>query len=104
MIATASPSVISAAGTRRWASERLVMSIGAVAEPATNMTTASGHSPPTSSAGISSTNIPVAAITSRRVRVEWNTLVPNTMPARVDPRAKPPRMTLENPFSPCSVA
>ena len=85
VIATAMPSVTRAAGTRRCASDRLVMSIGAVAEPATNMTTASGHSPPTSRAGTSSTNIAVAASISRRVIVERKTRLPNTMPASVEP-------------------
>ena len=103
-MATAIPSVTRAAGTRRCASDRLVMSIGAVAEPATNMTTTSGQSPPTSRAGTSSTNIPAAARSSRRVIVVRKTLLPNTIPARVDPSAKAPRMTLEKPVSPCSLA
>ena len=80
------------------------MSIGAVAEPATNMTTTSGHSPPTSSAGTSSTNMPVAARMSRRVIVERNTRLPKTRPASVDPRANAPRMMLEKPVSPYSLA
>jgi hypothetical protein len=103
-MATAMPSVTRAGGTRRCAIDRLVMSIGAVAEPATTMTTASGHRPPTNSAGTSSTNIAVAASISRRVSVERKTRLPKTMPAKVEPRAKPPRMTLEKPVDPCSVA
>ena len=64
------------------------MSIGAVAEPATNMTTASGQSPSTSRAGTSSTNIAVAASMSRRVSVERKTRLPNTMPASVEPEGE----------------
>ena len=55
-------------------------------------------------AGASSTTIPVAAISKRRESVEVNRRLPKTMPLRVDPRAKPPRMTLENPVSPRSSA
>ena len=104
VMATAMPSVTSAAGTSRWARDRLVMSVGAVAEPATNMTTASGQSPPTKRAGTSSTNIPAAASSSRRVIVIAKTLLPNTIPASVDPSANAPRMMLEKPVWPCSVA
>ena len=102
--ATAMPSVTSALGTSFWARDRLVMSMGAVAEPATTMTTTSGHSPPTKRAGTSRTNIAAAAMARRRVRLVVKILVPKTMPAIVDPRAKPPRMTLEKLVLPSSLA
>ena len=104
VIATAIPSVTNALGTRRWASDRLVMSRGAVAEPAMNITTASGQSPSTNSAGTSSRNIPPAARNRRRVIVERKIRVPKRRPAIVDPSAKAPSTMLEKVLVPASSA
>ena len=100
----ASPSVTRARGTSFWLSDMLVMSIGAVADPATNMTSARPHSGVTTSAGISSRNIPAAATSSRRVWVTANVRLPKTIPDSVEPSAKSPRITLEKPFDPPSSA